>query len=139
MPKEFRLRMRNSFSDLIELMRSANEFLETHALPPRIMYKANLALEEILTNIVKYAFNDPDDHEIAVLLIVSAQELVMEIVDDGLEFDPLSLPAPEAKNSVLDVEIGGLGVHLVREMMDSISYRRAESKNVLTIALRWNS
>jgi anti-sigma regulatory factor (Ser/Thr protein kinase) len=135
MLKVLQLSMQNSPNDLMQFMRQANGFLEGHCLPSRILYKANLVLEEVLTNIIKYAFDDASVHEIGVLLTLSEDGLFIEIVDDGIEFDPLAMPAPEMKASILEVDEGGLGVHLVRRTVDSMSYRRDASRNILSMAL----
>lgn len=135
MLKVLQLSMQNSPNDLVQMMRQANGFLESHCLPSRILYRANLVLEEVLTNIIKYAFNDSSVHEIGVLLTLREEGLFIEIIDDGREFDPLAMPAPEIKDSILDANEGGLGVHLVRKTVDSMSYRRQASRNILSMVL----
>ena len=139
MPKVLQLSMQNRSSELVQLMRQVNGFLESHSLPPRIVYNANLVLEEVLTNIIKYAFHDSAAHEIGVLLALREEGLFIEVVDEGMEFDPLAIPAPEMKDSILEADEGGLGVHLVRRTVDSISYRRDASRNILTLMLALNS
>jgi len=136
--KQIDLLMRNNVKDLAALMAGASAFLESQSLPEAAVYKANLVLEEVLTNIVKYAFEDASDHEISVLLAVNDEELTIRFVDDGREFDPLAVPPPVMKESLEDSAVGGLGVYLVRQSVNSIEYRRDQFKNVLTtiISLR---
>jgi anti-sigma regulatory factor (Ser/Thr protein kinase) len=135
MSKVIQLSMQNSANELIQLMNRANGFLESHSLPQRTLYKANLVLEEVLTNIIKYAFDDSAAHEIGVVLALQEDGLFIEVADDGAEFDPLAIPAPEMKNSILEAEVGGLGVHLVRRTVDSIHYRRNAARNILSMTL----
>jgi serine/threonine-protein kinase RsbW len=135
MSKAIQLSMRNSSDELIQLMKRANSFFESRLLPSPTIYKANLVLEEVLTNIVKYAFQDPGVHEIGVMLTLDEKTLFIEIVDEGAEFDPLAIPAPEIKDCILEMDVGGLGVHLVRRTVDSISYRRDASRNILSMTL----
>jgi serine/threonine-protein kinase RsbW len=135
MSKVIQLSMQNSANELIQLMNRANGFLESHSLPQRILYKANLVLEEVLTNIIKYAFDDSAAHEIGVVLALHEDGLFIEVADDGAEFDPLAIQAPEMKDSILEMDVGGLGVHLVRRTVDSIRYRRDASRNILSMTL----
>jgi anti-sigma regulatory factor (Ser/Thr protein kinase) len=128
--KQINLLMRNNVRDLAGLMHEASAFLESQTLPVAVVYKANLVMEEVLTNIVKYAFEDSAEHEISVLLSVNDDDLVMTFEDDGREFDPLAVPPPAPKETLEDTDEGGLGVYLVRKSVDSMEYCRDYSKNV---------
>ena len=130
------LAIENNYEALARLMGEANEFLEAHSVPEQIVYKVNLILEEVLTNIIKYAFDDRRVHEIRVVLTLADTALTIEFVDDGREFNPLTAPQPETSRSILDCPIGGLGIHLVKTMTESVAYRRDERKNVLVTRLK---
>ena len=129
--KQINLLMRNNLKELAALIDNASAFLESQSLPGPAFYKANLVMEEVLTNIVKYAFEDASEHEIGVLLAVSDTDLMIRIVDDGREFDPLAVAPPEMRESLEESSEGGLGVYLVRKTVNSIEYYRDQSKNVL--------
>jgi len=129
--KQINLSMRNNRKELAALIDQASAFLESQSLPGPASYKASLVLEEVLTNIVKYAFEDALEHEISVLLAVDDADLVIRFVDDGREFDPLAVPPPAMKESLEESSEGGLGVYLVRKSVNSIEYSRDQSKNVL--------
>jgi serine/threonine-protein kinase RsbW len=129
--KQINLSMRNNLKELAALIDKASAFLESQSLPGPAFYKANLVLEEVLTNIVKYGFEDASEHEISVLLAVNDIDLVIRFVDDGREFDPLAVPPPAMNKSLEDTDVGGLGVYLVRQSVNSIEYWRDQSKNVL--------
>jgi anti-sigma regulatory factor (Ser/Thr protein kinase) len=132
MTVEAELFMPNSVEGLNRLMEEATSFLESRGLPEAILYKAHLVLEEVLTNIIKYAFDDEDTHTITVRLALRPGELDMEFEDDGRAFNPLALPSPQMGGSIEQAQVGGLGVHLVRQSVDSVEYRRLSSGNVLT-------
>jgi anti-sigma regulatory factor (Ser/Thr protein kinase) len=136
MKAQLELSMQNNTQDLIRAMGEAAAFLDSLSLPSRVLYKANLVLEEILTNIVKYAFPDCAVHDVAVHVTLHGEELVIQFVEDGCEFDPLSIPQPPMADSVLDCPVGGLGIHLVCKTVDRIEYRRDQEKNILTVALK---
>jgi anti-sigma regulatory factor (Ser/Thr protein kinase) len=136
--KQINLLMRNNLKELAALIDKASAFLESQSLPGPAFYKANLVMEEVLTNIVKYAFDDVSEHEISVLLAVTDADLMIRFVDDGRNFDPLAVPPPAMKESLEESSEGGLGVYLVRKSVNSIEYSRDQSKNILTtrISLR---
>jgi serine/threonine-protein kinase RsbW len=129
------LRMRNNLSELMELMEAAERFLETGSSASGVLYGVKLVLEEILTNVIKYGHDDGLEHEIIVILNVDAGRVTVECFDDGREFNPLAAPAPQLPDSILDCTPGGLGIHLVKQTVDTISYRREGGRNVLTMVM----
>ena len=104
--------------------------------PPDLVYKVNLGLEELGLNIMDHG-HDQGLHEIEITLISEADALTIEIVDDGRPFDPLNdAPLPDTNAPIEDRPVGGLGVHLVRTMMDEMHYRRESGRNHLTLVAR---
>ena len=100
--------------------------------PKRIM-EVELAAEEALVNILTYAYpKSTGDIEIAAKS-GSGSQLVVEITDNGVAFDPLSLPVPDLLAELAIRQVGGLGVFFVRQMADHVAYRRKEDANVLTL------
>ena len=104
---------------------------------PDFMFQIRLALEEVGTNIVQYGYDEAGKKDIRITLTSKGQCLSMEIVDDGTPFDPFSdaLP-PDLDSSVTDRPIGGLGIHLVREVMDEAHYRREDGRNRVVLIKR---
>ena len=131
MKTELKLLIENRLSDLVELTKKADGFMESHHLPIEIVYKVHLIIEEVLTNIIKYAFKDTIKHDIKIELILKENELVLEFEDDGEEFDPLAAPVPKNRESISESVVGGLGIHLVKQMVDGIEYRRYNGRNIL--------
>jgi len=131
MKNELILLIRNRFDDLPELIKQVDTFLDHHSVRLETLYKVNLILEEVLTNIIKYAFNDKSDHQIRVVMKLQDPKLIIEFIDDGQEFDPLSMPPPKVAESISESEVGGLGIHLVRQMSDGMEYHRHEDRNIL--------
>jgi anti-sigma regulatory factor (Ser/Thr protein kinase) len=97
------------------------------------MHDLNLALEEILTNIISYGYTDNREHEIRVSLSVQPGEVTAEVEDDGRPFNPLEAPEPDTAKSLEEKMIGGLGIHLVRKLTDGLEYQRQEEKNRLVM------
>lgn len=98
-------------------------------LPEDAIYKMNLALEEILTNIIHYGFDDGAVHEIAILLTLDGHQWSAAVSDDGKPFDPHQAPAPDLDAPLEDRPIGGLGLFLVMRMMDQVRYSRSGNRN----------
>jgi anti-sigma regulatory factor (Ser/Thr protein kinase) len=94
----------------------------------------DLAVDEILTNVISYAFRDGDSHRIDLELDFSGEKLSIEIRDDGVPFNPLDIPAPMLDGEVGEREIGGLGMHFVRNIADEITYRREANWNILSLS-----
>ena len=103
-----------------------------------LLFRVHLVLEELVLNIIDYGFDDGnEDHELEVVLISEDDNLTIEITDDGIAFDPLEdAKIPDTNAPLEDRPIGGLGVHLVRTMMDEVNYRREDGKNHLTLVAR---
>jgi anti-sigma regulatory factor (Ser/Thr protein kinase) len=111
-------------------------FGELHEVPSRALYAVNLALDELVTNTILYGFDDANGKELCVQVSVAGSELRGELADEGREFNPLNYPSPKFDVPLEERELGGLGLHLVRSLMDRLDYRREGSKNVLTLVKR---
>lgn len=94
----------------------------------------NMALDDLLNNVVQYAFpNDQAEHRIVVEGDVRDGSVVLIITDDGVPFNPLTVAPPDLSLLLHEREIGGLGIHLVKSMFDEVMYHRDVGHNVLTI------
>ena len=107
------------------------EFARQHHLPSTVAHAADLALEEHLTNVMSYAYKDAALHEIRVRLEIDHQRLRIEVQDDGIPFDPLSHRAVDTTLPPEEKPVGGLGIHLIRSVMDDVQYERKAGRNIL--------
>lgn len=103
-------------------------------LGSELVFRLDLCASELVANIVSYAFDDEAPHTIALDLILEPQSVKLVVADDGREFDPLELPEPVTPATLEEASVGGLGVHLVRQFADQVSYERASGRNQLTLA-----
>ena len=133
MNKEVEIKLTNRLSELDGFNQNLAEFGLRHGLSPKIMHDLNLALEEILINVISYGYTDEREHEISVRLNVNNRELKAEVEDDGNAFNPLEARTPDTTQSLEERTIGGLGIHLVRKLMDSVEYRRLGNRNLLVM------
>ncbi len=117
---------------------TVEELGQREAWPEGLIFKVNLVLEELGLNILAYGGEDHERHpEIEIVLTSDDDALTIEMSDDGQPFNPLQDAAPPDIDALLgDRPIGGLGVHLVRTLMDDLSYQRTAGKNRLTLVSR---
>jgi anti-sigma regulatory factor (Ser/Thr protein kinase) len=95
-----------------------------------------LALDEILTNIISYAYDDAKEHIIVIRLSLDQEKWTVEVEDDGRPFNPLNAPEPDTKQLLGERPIGGLGIYLVRKLIDELEYRRQNDRNILVMRLK---
>ena len=129
--------LKNDLAELERLSGAIEQFGKRHGLPTAVLFDLHLALDEILTNVVAYAYDDRDEHEIIVRLGCAgdgnAQRIEVEVEDDGRPFNPLEAAPPDVHAPIEDRPIGGLGIYLVRRVMDDLEYRRQADRNVLVL------
>lgn len=116
---------------LAQLTAFLQQFCSSAELPPAQVLAFELALEEVFMNVVMHGTTAGALRLVEVSLALSGDGLTMTVEDDGPGFDPLSLPAPDVTASLADRRVGGLGVLLVRHMMDTVSYARVAGRNQL--------
>jgi serine/threonine-protein kinase RsbW len=107
-------------------------FLEKEGLQEGV-FEIQLAVEEWYVNIVKHGFGGKDLGRVKLSLSFSQGSLEVQIRDNASAFDPHSLPSPEPPKSVEEAKIGGLGVHFIRNLMDTTSYRRVDGWNIFSM------
>ena len=111
----------------------AERFGADHGLSDDDVMAINLVLDEVITNIIDYGYDDRADHEIHVTMAVEGDRLTIEVEDDARPFDPLQAPAPDLDLPLEERPVGGLGIHIVRSLMDTVEHHRRNDRNVLTM------
>lgn len=97
------------------------------------VYAVILALDELLTNIISYGFDDEEDGSIEVVLNFDAERIELVISDNGRPFNPFTVPEPDTGASLDERKIGGLGIHLIKEKIDEYGYEYRDGKNRVTL------
>lgn len=124
----------------IETIPRLNEFIDTAAeesnLDPSLTMSLNLALEEAVVNVMNYAYPPGQAGTVDIEMVVSDTSLVFVISDAGRPFDPTQAAEADTTLSADERPIGGLGIYLVRHLMDDIRYERLDDRNVLTLTKR---
>ena len=125
--------LKSDVNELETLCLHLNQFGEIAGLSEACIHDMNICLDEMFTNIVSYGFEDDLEHIISFTINLDNLELTLIIEDDGIPFNPLEKKEPETPPDLIDVRIGGLGIHIVRKLMNAISYKRESNKNKFTM------
>ena len=132
--KEYHLTLSNDIHQITLLEGFIDKMAEENDLDPSLAMSLNLALEEAVTNAIMYAYPQGTEGKVELGAVVEAgHRLTFTLADKGKPFDPTKVPEADISASLEERKIGGLGIHLVRSIMDSVSYKRLEGKNVLTM------
>ncbi len=127
------LSMANNAADMERLMDEVDALMETRPVSAKRKYAVRLALDELLSNVIKYAYEDDKVHQVPVKLDMG-NPFTLTMEDDGKPFNPLEdAPPPVLDGPVEDRPIGGLGLHILQSMGMKLNYRRENNRNVLQV------
>jgi serine/threonine-protein kinase RsbW len=121
----------NRLDELQKISGFIDDLADEWNLPFHLTMSLNLVLEEAFTNIVNYAYQDKDEHIIEIILENNGQALDITMKDDGIPYDPTMREDPDVTLPPEEREIGGLGIFLIKKMMDKVVYRRENNHNIL--------
>src|SRR5262249_55921469 len=129
------LTLRAEISELQRLHRWLQELCELHQLPDRLAFQLDLCLTELVTNVISYGYTGTEAPEAAVAVQFSRNpaDVVVEIVDHGVEFDPLTYVPRSQPRTLDEASAGGRGLVLVRRFAGELQYRRVHGQNRLVL------
>lgn len=133
MADPYSFELTNKIDELERLGRQLENFGNTAGLTKKCLFQINLAMDELFTNIVTYGYPDEGIHNIQFELSLIDGEVLIRIEDTGVPFDPANADIPEPEAAIENCKVGGLGLHLVRKLMDEIRYERSGAKNITTL------
>jgi anti-sigma regulatory factor (Ser/Thr protein kinase) len=133
MTRKMSVVLENKLEELSVLTQMLQVFLRPYQMPSGALYALELSLEEILVNIVSYAYDDDECHDILFKVEVDDDMIAMKFVDGGNPFNPLAKEKADTQNPLMERGIGGLGINFVRQMRDMMEYQRKDDKNILRI------
>jgi anti-sigma regulatory factor (Ser/Thr protein kinase) len=128
--------LKSNLAELDKLCLNVRRFCESIGLSSKDLFQITLVIDELFTNIVSYGFKDSEDknnHAVCIELSLNRNILEIRIEDDGIAFNPLKLAQPDLQCPLEEREIGGLGVLLVKKLMDEVQYQRHDNKNVIIL------
>lgn len=130
---ERHLILHNDIRQISELAGFLNGIAAVAKLDSALTNSLNLALEEAVSNVIMYAYPAGQDGTVDIGVLIRRDSLQFSIVDSGKPFDPTAAPDADVSLGVEDRPIGGLGIFLVRQIMDSVRYERLDARNILTM------
>lgn len=119
-----------TLENLERLTSMVSDHLRDHGVPEKESFEVDLAVDEACTNVIRYAYG-PDGGMVTVTCSVAPCEVRVCICDQGHPFDPLAVQAPDLTGGIDDRPVGGLGVHLIRSLMDHVTWEYRDGKNIL--------
>ena len=138
-PKQFEstfaeeLTMKNDVHEVTRFSSFMKSVIERLDIEKSLGRQLRLAVEEAVVNVINYAYPDDTEGDITVKMMSDGETLQCQIIDSGIPFDPTTKEKVDITLSAAERQVGGLGILLVRELMDSINYERKDEQNVLTL------
>ncbi len=136
--QSFAMTIGSDIAEIPAVSERLGESMGAHGFSPEEILDTQLAVEEVITNIIVHGYRGPEG-EIHLSGHFTGNRIKIRITDSAPRFDPLSMPEPDLDSPVDERRIGGLGIYLVRQVMDTIVYRYENGKNVLTMEKRRDS
>ena len=127
------LRIKNQISELEKVAQFVEEIGEELGLSMELQMNLNLVMEEMVTNVIFYAYPQGDVADIELLAKSDGKELTFVLSDQGKEFDPTAKEDADLDVNPADRELGGMGIFIVKNIMNKVTYQRLEGKNLLTM------
>lgn len=127
------IKLKNQVSELDLMAQFIEETGEELGLDMELLMNLNLVLEEMVSNIIFYAYPDGTEGTIELAVESDGKELTFFLYDYGREFDPTQKDDPDVSINPAERDIGGMGIFIVRNIMDKVTYQRLNGKNILTM------
>lgn len=130
---ERELKIINDVNEISRLTAFVEELCEELELSPELTMNINLALEEAVANIIMYAYPANQEHTIRLKVTADDSQLIFLLTDKGVSFDPTQVEEADVTLPIEERPIGGLGIFLIRSIMNEVSYQRLDGENRLTL------
>lgn len=136
MADERRYFVRGRFENIPAIIDFVGEAGRAAGLSEDEVFHCQMAVDEACTNVIEHAYGGDDLGDIELLCHIESGVCTLMISDSGKPFDPDSIPAPAIPNDINDIQPGGIGLHLMRQVMDEVSFRFVDGKNTLSMVKR---
>lgn len=123
----------NHIEEIARMVTFIDELSEELSLSAEDSFNIHLAMEEAVSNVIMYAYPQDEEHELTIVVRHVDNRLIFKIIDSGKEFDPTQQPDADITLSLEERPIGGLGIFLIRRIMQQVEYHRVDGKNILTM------
>ena len=127
------LKLKNQVDELLLVNQFVDEIGEELGLDMELLMNLNLVMEEMVSNVIFYAYPEGTPEEIELTAESNGKELTFVLSDHGVEFDPTAKEDADPDVNPMDRDIGGMGIYIVKNIMNKVTYQRLEGKNLLTM------
>ena len=127
------IEIRNKLNEITSAVEQFEAFAMENKVSLNVIQKLNIVFDELLNNVISYAYKDEKEHIISINAGLRGERLVVTISDDGEPFNPFGKNPPDTMLSLEERSVGGLGIHLVKNLMDEYDYKRNVNKNIITL------
>ena len=125
--------IRNRLDELERVNRFVEEICEELGLDMELQMNLNLVIEEVVVNVISYAYPESKEANIELLAESDGKELTFVLSDHGNEFDPTLSDGANMDENPAERKLGGMGIYIVKNIMNEVTYQRLEGKNLLTM------
>jgi serine/threonine-protein kinase RsbW len=133
LPKTTHIVIRNKIADLAALTTAMERIGAEYGMPENSLIKLQVALDEVVSNVIKYAWPEAGAHDIEIRITARDDSVEVEIIDDGRMFDPRGAPKRDKPPSGQKPQPGGVGVQMTKQLVDGIGYARIGNRNHTTL------
>jgi serine/threonine-protein kinase RsbW len=133
------LAIRNDVAELATVTDTVDRIGAEAGVPFKAVMQLQVVLDEVLSNVIKYAWPEGGPHELRVRISVRGGTVEVLVIDDGRPFDPLVQPPPELLPPGRRPQPGGVGIHMIRQLVDGFEYSRADGYNQVTLSKRYSA
>ena len=137
-PPDYQLVIKNSITNLSSISENITQLCNNWKLTTEVCNRVNLVVEELISNTIFYGYTDTLEHDIILNLMCDKDTISIEIIDDAKEFNPVEQPSTGTNSAITEREIGGMGIHLVKNLTDSFTYHRIGNQNSIKIEIHFN-
>lgn len=127
--RSLEIQLRNETAEAARVRDALDSLGAELLIPARVLMQLQVALDEIVSNVIKYSWPDGARHEFLVRITADTEAVTLEIIDDGVAFDPSQAPALDAVPADRQPRLGGRGIHMIRQLVDGFAYRRVDGRN----------
>jgi serine/threonine-protein kinase RsbW len=138
MDQQFGMTIGSDIAEIPKVSAWLEEVMRGSGFSEEAILDTQLAVEEAITNVIVHGYKEPGG-VVEITSHVNSDRVKVEIADTAPRFDPLSMPVPDLDGSIEERRIGGLGVFLIRQVMDGVSYRYENGRNILLMTKNRNS
>ncbi|MBQ8989216.1 MAG: ATP-binding protein [Prevotella sp.] len=127
------IKIKNHVEELERVNQFVEEIGEEMGLSMELQMNLNLVMEEMVSNVIFYAYPEGTEADIELVAESNGKELTFVLSDRGREFDPTAKEDADPDVNPMDRDIGGMGIYIVKNIMNQVTYQRLEGKNLLTM------